>query len=371
MLKIIGWKYGDNTATFQRMWGIAKALAERGECVEFIFLMPNDKIPLPSNQVNLKCLCLGDFNLKNKYVVLFFSLCKLLAWIKKGDTVLYYTFYPALFVLSLIPRLNLLIENNEYPPFVARRTVLKKKYISLFLKMVRRSQKVFVISRNLKDYFVEVGVEESKIQILNMTVDLGRFTNVKKNKVERYIAYCGTVTLFKDGVDVLLKAFALVASKIDDVKLYIIGRIPYERDRMVIENIIAEKGLSEKIRMIGMASSDILVQYLADAEILALSRPDNIQAYYGFPTKLGEYLATGNPVVVTRVGNIDEFLVDKESCLFARPDSIEDFADKLLWLLGNPEKGRKIGARGKLVAEKNFNAYVESKKIEDVLWQNG
>ena len=44
--------------------------------------------------------------------------------------------------------------------------------------------------------------------------------------------------------------------------------------------------------------------------MLVLARPDNIQAKGGFPTKLGEYLATGNPVVVTKVGEIPNYLID-------------------------------------------------------------
>ena len=107
--------------------------------------------------------------------------------------------------------------------------------------------------------------------------------------------------------------------------------------------------------------------YLKNAEILALARPDNVQAAYGFPTKLGEYLLTGNPVVVTRVGELDNFLVDRESCLFANPNSAEDFADKLLWLLAHPDEGKQIGKKGKRVAELNFNSRIEAQKIIRVL----
>ena len=51
-------------------------------------------------------------------------------------------------------------------------------------------------------------------------------------------------------------------------------------------------------------------KYLCNAKLLALARPDSIQAQGGFPTKLGEYLATGRPVVVTKVGEIPDYLED-------------------------------------------------------------
>ena len=48
----------------------------------------------------------------------------------------------------------------------------------------------------------------------------------------------------------------------------------------------------------GRTSPEVMPQILTDASILALARPNNVQSQNGFPTKLGEYLATGNPVAI-------------------------------------------------------------------------
>ena len=211
------------------------------------------------------------------------------------------------------------------------------------------------------------GILGAGIYQINMVVDSDRFKNLKKTQSKRYIAYCGTVTNFKDGVNVLLEAFAIVAKSVDDIDLYILGNTPYEKDRKQNMQIIQKNNLVDRVYMPGSVSAEILPQYLKNAEILALARPDNVQAAYGFPTKLGEYLLTGNPVVVTRVGELDNFLVDRESCLFANPNSAEDFADKLLWLLAHPNEGKQIGKNGKRVAESNFNSRIEAQKIIKVL----
>ena len=65
---------------------------------------------------------------------------------------------------------------------------------------------------------------------------------------------------------------------------------------------------------------------------MALARPTNKQAEGGFPTKLGEYLATGNTVVVTNVGEIGEFLHDKVNAFVSDPDSPEKNFVKLFWI---------------------------------------
>jgi len=93
-----------------------------------------------------------------------------------------------------------------------------------------------------------------------------------------------------------------------------------------------------------------------------------LQAKHGFPTKLGEYLLTGNPVVVTTVGDIPGFLKDGESAVFAKPDEPESFSSRLNWVLDHKEEGIEIGERGKEVALKEFNYLIESQKLAKVIF---
>lgn len=361
---IVAWKYGANTATFQRIWGLAQGIAQNGEYVKIVFLMPNNGMKCRERCNNLDCVYLGeDSGFKNKYICLFYSMINLLKIIKKGDLVLYYTFLPILFFINLIPNIKIAIEQNEYPPFIFNKGILGYLSISWFLRIARKAFRLFVISEKLKEYFVMQGVDSDKISIINMTVDSKRFTNIDKQKTERYIAYCGSVTIYKDGVDILLNAFSSVVKKMSDVKLYILGSIPYESDKKQFVKIMEEKGLMNKVHFLGVVECEFIPQYLKNAEILALARPNNIQSIYGFPTKLGEYLLSENPVVVTRVGELDFFLKDKENCLFAQPNSSTDFADKLLWLLEHKDAGINIGRNGKKVAESKFDYYIEAQKI--------
>lgn len=368
-LVVVGWKYGDNTAMFQRMWGLAKAIAMSGYVVQVVFLMPNGGKRNEKDIPNLRCLYWGEeFRLKNKLCCLVYSLCRLYRFLHRGDTVLYSTIFPALFVISIVPSLNILIENNEYLPFIFGKSRFGKFCLRYYLHVAKKAKQIFVISKRLREYFVSKGVSPDTVQVLNMTVDTDRFEGLVKQSVKcRYIAYCGTVTNYKDGVNVLLEAFAIVALKVPDVNLYILGGMPYEEDRRLNLRIVRENRLEDRVYMPGVVSADVLPQYLKNADVLALARPDNVQAAYGFPTKLGEYLLTGNPVVVTRVGELDDFLRDKESCLFARPDSVEDFAAQLLWVLANPDEAKRIGENGKRVAERCFNYSVEAQKIVRVL----
>ena len=158
---------------------------------------------------------------------------------------------------------------------------------------------------------------------------LTRFDGLLKNKnKEEYIAYCGKVSNNKDGVDQLIHAFSIVHKIIPDIKLYIVGAIPANLSNEHNIQLIQDLNLSEYVVLTGMLPADEIPQIMVDAKMLVLDRPDNLQARFGFPTKLGEYLLSANPVVVTGVGDIPLFLQDKDSALISPPNNPQAFAEK-------------------------------------------
>jgi len=96
---------------------------------------------------------------------------------------------------------------------------------------------------------------------------------------------------------------------------------------------------------------------------LVLPRPDSLQAQHGFPTKLGEYLATGNPTLVTSVGEIPDYLTDNLNCYMAVPGNVESLKNKLLEIIENYQKAKKVGLQGRKTAEIYFNNIEQTKKI--------
>ena len=118
-----------------------------------------------------------------------------------------------------------------------------------------------------------------------------------------------------DGVDELIKSFAIVNKTHPEVKLYIIGKTPDKNDASGNLKLIENLGVKDSIVFTGIVSAADIPQILKNAAVLALDRPDSLQAQCGFPTKLGEYLLTENPVIVTKVGDIPLFLKDGETAL--------------------------------------------------------
>jgi glycosyltransferase involved in cell wall biosynthesis len=368
-IHLICWKYDTTTAMFQRDWALAKGIVESGINVEMDFIMPNN-CKCENEQRGIHCNYWGDSNAKKgKIIAYLLSICKAISAVRKSSTILSSTNVTMMILLILFSkRGNLYLENNEYPPFTSHTEKFTGKIrLRLYNWVCKRCAGIFVISNKLREYFISIGVNPQKVHVINMTVDDNRFVNVEKQEIESYICYCGTVSNGKDGVDILLESFGMIAKEISNIKLYILGSRPFVADNEKNDAIIEKYGIRDRVYMPGPIPGSEMPQYLKNAQAVVLSRPDNIQAAYGFPTKLGEYLMTGNPVVVTRVGELDDFLEHKKSCLFAEPGNAADFAEKMKWVLQHLNESKIIGIEGKRVAEENFNYKIEGEKIANII----
>ena len=196
---------------------------------------------------------------------------------------------------------------------------------------------------------------------LPMTVDLERFKKQMAQPLEfkkPYIAFVGVMDDYKDGVNILIEAFYKIAKDYPKLKLYLIGGWNY--DTPAHQELIKELELDDRVYWVGEYPRDTIPSIICNAKLLVLPRPDSKQAQGGFPTKLGEYLATGRPVCATTVGEIPEYLEDKKSVFFAKPGSVTSFVNAMSNALENDEQANNVGEQGKKAAELYFNKKTQS-----------
>jgi glycosyltransferase involved in cell wall biosynthesis len=228
-----------------------------------------------------------------------------------------------------------------------------------------------VMTTPLKDFYSERAKPGANIVVVPMTVQPKRFENVsdKSPFQQPYFAYAGYLGDDKDGVDILLKAFSIVSKEYENVLLVLIGYSNNQEHHDKLNDITKESNIEDKVIFTGRIHRDEIPHYFNNAIGLVLARPDNIQAKGGFPTKLGEYLATGKPVVVTKVGEIPFYLKDQRNAFLAEPNNIESFAQKMIELLKDQENAIQIGKQGKKLTKEVFNYKVQAGRILEFLKQ--
>lgn len=362
--------YKPNTASINRLLSFLSAFDSAGiQCkIEMVFAYPDSEFSMVTKayeNINIKYLweCHPISNKYLKYYKSFWDVKGFAKNLKSDDKVFCFGFsqYLSIVVKSAAKVYH---ERTEHPSIVpVTPTFLQKSYI----RACRRLSGMFVISTELKRCFENLGVKS--VSIANMIVDSSRFMNLsKREQPYPYIAYCGTALNDKDGVDQLIQAFVLVHKEYADMRLKIIGKAPGTNDISGNVKLAYDLGIKDYVEFTGVIPSTEIPQLLVNATMVALDRPESLQAQCGFPTKLGEYLLSGTPAVVTNVGDIPLFLKDGESALIAQHDNVQAFADKMIWVLDHPDESKAIGEKGKQVALESFNYKIEARKIVDVIF---
>lgn len=293
---------------------------------------------------------------------------------EKKDVVLFVTSnYGLILLLELyckITRTKIVNERSEFPFVLMSKNKLKQWLAPIYTNTAYKMLDGMIIMTDpLMDYYKKKAAKHCKFLKVPMTVDASRFVQNEhpgETKYGDYVAYCGNMGGNKDGLSNLLKAFSIVEKRGYPLNLVLIGGANSQDEYKNLRKLNDDLG-NKNVVFYGTASREVMPALLKGAKILALARPSSLQSTGGFPTKLGEYLSTGNPVVVTAVGDIPVYLKDNENAFVVQPDDVETFADKLCYVWDNYDEAVNIGRKGQELALTVFSGDYQAKNIESFL----
>ncbi len=271
-----------------------------------------------------------------------------------------------LFIFLKVIGISIIRDCSEIPDFIMLEKKAKsfhKAFLRLKLQMYDR---LIVISDYLNSFYSEIFPKNNIFQI-PILVDMKRFSQKpkRKNPEKKLITYVGSMGGNKDGLENLIEAMAIIKEKTNNVVLQLIGTAP-DKDFLRLKNKVIDLSLTDSIVFLGKKKVEEIPMLLGNSDILVLARPDNNQAKAGFPTKLGEYLASSKPVVITTTGEIPKYLKNNFSAYLAKPDDIQDFANQVIFALSD-ENSKNIGERGYEVANNYFNYEIYGKQVLKII----
>ncbi|MCB2102704.1 MAG: glycosyltransferase, partial [Rhodobacterales bacterium] len=165
----------------------------------------------------------------------------------------------------------------------------------------RRAAGLVTVSAALRDRLADLGIPADRVRVLRNGVDMARFHPGDREDRRRRFGLDGP-TVVSVGNLVPLKGHDLVIRALADLppdtRLLIAGDGP---ERAALEGLAGSLGLAGRVTLMGrVAPADMPALYgAADVLVLASSRE-------GLPNVLLEALASGTPVVSTRVGGTPE-----------------------------------------------------------------
>lgn len=288
-----------------------------------------------------------------------------LFFIKSRSLLIYYAAVntPAIIlrVTSWLKKSRFIKEESEHPSVYAKSNNAVSAWVFSLIHY-DLFDGLLLMTNPLIEYFRNERHFGKPILHVPMSVDVERFQldNIPKKK---HILYCGELNDEKDGVGVLIKAFAMIAADYPDYLLLLIGSASNSEKLEHYHKMVRDLAITDRVLFLGKKSNDDMPIYLLEASVLVLPRPASIQAQHGFPTKLGEYLASGNPVIVTAVGEIPKYLNDGVNAYIAEPGSVESLVGKFKELMKDKTSALAIGLNGKKTALQYFNNRIQTGDI--------
>lgn len=154
----------------------------------------------------------------------------------------------------------------------------------------------------------------------------------------------------------LLRAFRLVKQKIPDATLRL-GGSPDEPYLLECRNYMLEHGLEQSVHFLGNLNRDALRQELSGARCLALVAHQETA-----PMVVEEAMAAGVPVVASRLCGLPYMIEEGKSGFLVNPSDESEIAARLIDVLDDVAQGRRMGCRGREIAQDRFHAVAVAKK---------
>jgi glycosyltransferase involved in cell wall biosynthesis len=218
---------------------------------------------------------------------------------------------------------------------------------------IRYADGFIVISSRLYDKYHRLTKGTTPLLKRPISVDFTWFPSPQAQSLKEIrLFYSGSFGI-KDGVEFLIDAFEILANDVPSLRLILVGQPDADRLSCILGKI-KNCRFKQRIEYKGYLDDHAYYRELNRASIMCMTRIDHPYAHAGFPFKLGEYLASGRPVIASDVSDIKEFLTHKESALLVRPGNMQDLVDSVHYLLEYPERASAIGQRGRQVARQHF-----------------
>lgn len=233
--------------------------------------------------------------------------------------------------------------------------------------IIKNSEAVIAICPQLGETVKSIDPEKKFWIIENPSVSGNNCKNldVESDKIRNYlgvnnrkvILYTGTFEPYQ-GIDLMIRSMPKVIEEVNDVLFLMVGGEEAQIEKM--KSLVEQLDVKDHIKFTGKRPVIEMPLFMEIADILASPRITGTNT----PLKLYSYLESGKPIVATNLSTHTQVL-NEEVAVLTEPDP-DSFAEGLLKILTNEDLGKKIGMKGKELAEIKYNYSAYLSKTEDV-----
>lgn len=229
---------------------------------------------------------------------------------------------------------------------------LSKKQKERTATVLRRVDAIRVVANYWKEIILKITHTGSNIYVIpnGVKTSLFKHDNIENsNKLD--ILFVGSMGQRKGILD-LLTICPEIFDKHEKSRLVIVGDFEVEKDRLLIEQKIANLNKpTQRVVFMGALSYDKLIEAYSSSFMFVLPSYNE-----NFPMSILEAMSSGLPVISTSVGAIPEVIINMENGFVIKPGDLSSLKEKINILLSNKDLTENI----------RHNNFEKSKELYDV-----
>lgn len=182
--------------------------------------------------------------------------------------------------------------------------------------LAKQAAGVIAISRYLERYFLDLGLPTIRIPPLFSESNKERPLQFRDGDDKTHFVYAGSPGV-KDEMRLVMKAFLVAAKRGMPIRLHLVGL-----SQGYVSDVLREHYSEHDIQLLrshcvfyGRVENSVSRSIVSSCDFSLLLRPDLRYSRAGFPSKVGESLTLGTPMVANLSSNLDEVLIDGRNSL--------------------------------------------------------
>jgi phosphatidylinositol alpha-1,6-mannosyltransferase len=177
---------------------------------------------------------------------------------------------------------------------------------------------------------------------------------------------CVARLTLRKGQDKVIRALPWIAPEFPEVRFLIVGTGP-DDDRL--KSLAHRKRVADRVIFAGEVPFEVLPQYFRAGDVFAMpcrTRKLGLEVE-AFGLALLEASAVGRPCVAGDSGGAPEAVVHGETGFIVDGNEVDEVAEAIVELLGQPEKAAKLGAAGADRVHRDFTWEALSSRLRGLL----
>ncbi|UCD72549.1 MAG: glycosyltransferase family 4 protein [Candidatus Bathyarchaeota archaeon] len=223
----------------------------------------------------------------------------------------------------------------------------------VYMHLVEMADLLVTTSEDLKRRAIEKGFPRNAVAI-PQGIDTKKFNPIVSGRnvretldwLDNPIVMAAARLIERKGIAYLVDAFAQVLREEPDAKLMIAGEGP---ERRRLEEKVKRLGLSKSVSFLGIIPYREVSSYYAACDVFV-----HIPTYEAMPHVIYEAMATGKPVVASRVGGILEVIEHGKDGLLVEPKAPSETAEAILKLIHNRRLAGEVGENALQKIERRY-----------------